>query len=793
MTLLYLSLSFVTGIYAGSAYPIPYDLIQGLTMVAAVFAAATVFLLRRRASQCVPQPIQAWASPLSLFLLCLLAMLLGAWRYQAAKPGIGPTDAANYVGVGQLRLNGLVTDDPDVRDTYTNLRVEVTRLEVGGRWLPVTGLVQVTVPRYPVVRYGDFLEITGRLEDAPVFEDFSYRDYLARQGVYAVMRHPRVTIVARHQGNIALSLIYALKQRAKEVIAAALTEPHAGLLMGILLGVKTALPKDLSRDLQMVGLTHIVVVSGFNLTIIAGAIQRALGKWLGPMGTFWASLAGIIAFTVMVGGSAAVVRAAIMVSLALLASTLGRQNDALNALGLAAAAMVAVSPTQLWDVGFQLSVAATAGLILISPLLEGWLRFLPDLLRPNLAVALAAQLATMPIILVNFQRVSLISPLANLAVLWAIPWLMLCGALVIGIGFFWTEGAFFAGWAAWVVSTYVVEAVHRLAAIPWASVAVPHLDWYVPLAYYLAIGAILGMQGQGASLRETAANLSHKAAKHWRPLLAGLALAVILLWTAIATLPSGLYHVYFLDVGQGDAILIRMPDGGKILVDGGPNPALLSAALGRLLPFWDRDIDLLVLTHPHDDHVLGQVEVLQRYRVQQVLEAGIPSGGPGYREWLRLVQEKGIPHRLAMAGQRIDLDHGGRLEVLHPTQPFLTGTNSDANNNSVVLRLVIGQVALLLPGDLEKAGQEALLGRYGQMAATVLKVPHHGAAGALDDEFLRAVRPVITVISVGENNFGHPAKETLEQLRGTQIYRTDERGTIEVITDGTGCEVRTER
>jgi len=423
----------------------------------------------------------------------------------------------------------------------------------------------------------------------------------------------------------------------------------------------------------------------------------------------------------------------------------------------------------------------------------------------------------MPIILVNFQRASLISPLANLAVLWAIPWLMLCGAVVIGVGLFWAEGAFWVGWVAWALSTYVAETVHWLAAIPWASVVVPHLDWYVPLTYYLAIGAILGMQGQGLSLQEMAASLRLRLARHWRPLLAGLTLVTILLWAAIATLPSGLYHVYFLDVGQGDAIFIRTPNGGKILVDGGPDPALLSASLGRLLPFWDRDIDLMVLTHPHDDHVLGQVEVLQRYRVQQVLEAGIPGGGPAlgnreeystgpalgnrdeyspgpaYAEWRRLVQEKGIPHRLALAGQQIDLGYGGHLEVLHPTQSPLTGTNADVNNNSVVLRLVIGQVRFLLPGDLEIAGQEALLRRGGSVAATVLKVPHHGAAAALSQEFLHAVRPLVAIISVGENRFGHPARETLEQLKGIQVYRTDERGTIEVITDGAGYEVRTEK
>ncbi len=270
-------------------------------------------------------------------------------------------------------------------------------------------------------------------------------------------------------------------------------------------------------------------------------------------------------------------------------------------------------------------------------------------------------------------------------------------------------------------------------------------------------------------------------------LVAGLVIVALLVWVAAFSLPDGRLHVTFLDVGQGDAIFIQAPQGQKILVDGGPSPTILLAALGRRMPFWDRTIDLVVLTHPHDDHVSGLIPVLERYQVKAFLDGGQEHPTPTYTHCLELVKEKGIPYRLPRAGMQIRLGKTLQIEVLHPQNELLSDTRSDVNNNSIVLRLVYGRISFLLPGDVEEAAEAVLLSHPENLASTVLKVPHHGSATSLNPRFLEAVRPQLAVIQVGaDNKFGQPDPTTLARLeeQGVKVLRTDQNGTVEVVSDG---------
>ena len=519
MTLLYLCLSCIAGVYLGSVLRIPTE----VALLAAILPAAVALLWWRQAG-------------VRTIALCGLALLAGLARYPAAVPPSTPQALAYYNGKGTLTVRAQVVEDPDVRDRLVYLKASASQVRLGENWQPVSGLLQVYVPLYPRYHYGDGLELLGRLEEPPVFEDFSYKDYLARQGIYSLMTRPRITLLSSNGGNPLLAAVYALKHRAQDVIAQALPEPHAGLLMGILLGVKAALPEDLKNDLSTLGLTHIVVVSGFNLTVIAGALQKGSSKLLSRRGSLLLGLIGIVLFTLMVGASAAVVRSAIMVSLAIIASALGRQSDALTSLALAAAVMVEVNPMILWDVGFQLSVAATIGLVVLSPILEGWLNRLPQAIKSNLAVAVAAQLMTVPIIAYNFHKVSLISPLANLFVLPVIPWMMLFGAIVVFVGFLAVPVASVIGWVVWLFSTYAVSVVHLLAGLPFAAVTTPPLAAYWSWVYYglLALAFYLAIR-RPASLRQSyqTAVATLRRLPTWA-IIGGLLIVALLVWAAVA-------------------------------------------------------------------------------------------------------------------------------------------------------------------------------------------------------------------------------------------------------------------
>ena len=278
----------------------------------------------------------------------------------------------------------------------------------------------------------------------------------------------------------------------------------------------------------------------------------------------------------------------------------------------------------------------------------------------------------------------------------------------------------------------------------------------------------------------------------WRPAIL-LILVAAVVWLAQRGLPDGRLHVFFLDVGQGDAILIQAPDGRQILVDGGPSPTALLNELGAALPFWDHSLDLVVLTHPDGDHITGLIPLLARYRVGQVLDVPQSDTSSWAKSWLASLKQAGVKRTHALRGMRLPV---GRLlvTVLNPGATPLTGTNSDDNNNAIVLRLDYGETSFLLTGDAEVEAEEAMLAAGLPLRADVLKIGHHGSNGSSSAAFLAAVQPQLAVIQVGaDNSFGHPHPAVLERLTGIEVLRTDQNGRIEVVSDGKQVKVKTER
>jgi competence protein ComEC len=264
-----------------------------------------------------------------------------------------------------------------------------------------------------------------------------------------------------------------------------------------------------------------------------------------------------------------------------------------------------------------------------------------------------------------------------------------------------------------------------------------------------------------------------------------LVIAILVLITG-ATLPDTKLHVSFLDVGQGDAILIQQGN-QQVLVDGGPTRQAINLELGKRMPFWDRTIELVILTHPDADHLTGLVEVLQRYRVEQIIYPDFSSDLPLYTEWQQIIKDKKINITPAQTGQQISLRYGVRIDVLNPTLPASFEAGSD--DNGVVARLNMGKTSFLLTADISWQAEFALIARRADIHCTVLKVAHHGSASSTTAEFLSVVKPQVAVISVGKDNkYGHPNPEVINRLETkigiNNIYRTDELGTVEFITNG---------
>ncbi len=517
-----------------------------------------------------------------------------------------------------------------------------------------------------------------------------------------------------------------------------------------------------------------------------------------------------------------------MASLFLTAELLGRQRTAITSLAFAAAIMVGINPQILWDASFQLSFLAMSGLIFLAPPLmtlgrkavtttigeNGPAVSLANITTDSFGVTLGAVIAVWPVVAHYFGIVSFVAPLATLLALPALPGIIVAGALAGLIGLVALPIAQAIGWLAWLFTSYMLLIVSGFASLPISSIEVDPFDPALILVYYPALAAAVWLGSSRKRLRERmskaktwlksgaskSTDLVSRLPKRW--VIPPLLVAAILVSVAAATMPDDELRVSFLDIGQGDAILIQRGN-QQVLVDGGPSPQAITLELGDKMPFWDRTIELVVLTHPHSDHITGLLEVLQRYKVEQVLYPDLDDldyQSSLYQEWLRLVEEKDIECTIAQAGQQIDLGEGITIKVLHPQTPLLTGTGSDINNNSVVLHLSMGRVSFLLAADIEWEAEFELIALRADLSGTVLKVGHSGSYTSTTPQFLAAANPQVAVISVGDNPFGHPSDEVLKKLEeklGTEnIYltydaKTDEHHTIEFITDGERLWVKT--
>ncbi|MCJ7763995.1 MAG: DNA internalization-related competence protein ComEC/Rec2 [Dehalococcoidales bacterium] len=805
MLLIYLGGAWIAGIFIGSQFDLP------LAFVFFGLVPLPMLLFRRH-----------WKRVL-LASLCLFIFFGGAFYFQSSLPADNESSLKFYNDTETVTIKGTVSQDPDVRDKTTRLRLSASEIGLDEGWHEVQGDVLLFVPRYPSYSYGNVLLVTGELETPPAFEGFDYADYLAHEGIYSTMLDPEAGALPGSQGFPPLEWLYSLRNEMSKTLAEVLPEPQASLAQGIVLGIRGNIPPALQDDFSQTGTAHLLAISGLHLSIVTGLMLSA-GIWLFGRRYYlyiWLALVVIWLYALITGMHAPVVRSAIMASVFLSAELLGRQRNSITALTFAAAIMVGVNPQVLSTASFQMSFLAMTGLIFIFPPLQNLGRRVVNnrlgrypalvptasLISDGFSVTLAAIIAVWPVVAYYFGVVSLVGLLATFLALPALPGIIALGVITGGMGLIALPIAQVGGWLVWLFLSYLLLVVNGFAALPLSHIKVG--STIVPLiwVYYTALALILWFAGNRqriSSFRskslaivkpvmDNTGSFFSRVPRKW--LILPLVLIVILVSTTIAVRPDDRLRVSFLNVGQGDAILIQKGS-QQILIDGGPSAQATTLELSDKIPFWDRTIELVVLTHPHDDHITGLVEVLNNYRVEQVLSPDIDCDLAIYDEWLRLIEERDIECTTACAGQRIEFD-GVVIEVLNPQNPLLSGTESDTDNNGVVLYVSLGEIGFLLTADIMWEGELELITQRAIPRSMVLKVSHHGSATSTTTRFLAVASPRIAVISVGaDNNFGHPNSEVMQrfedELGAEYIYRTDENGTIEFITDGERLWMKTE-
>jgi len=791
MPLFWLSLAFLCGILLASSLSLS---LLGWLLLALVAVLLYLPPISRRLSSWIPTRLTRLNQQIKLpsttfFPLVILFLSIGAIRYELDRPTIKPSFIAYYNDQSvEFIMDGILVEPPDMRDTYINLRLRLKQLHQVGdsQFIPVTGLLLARVSTSTSYSYGDCIRLQGHLETPPENEDFSYHDYLAHQGIYSYSPYPTSSLLQQGQGNPIYSALYGFRQHALDVVYSLYPDPEASLSAGILLGVQSGIPQKVQEAFRLTGTSHIIVISGFNITIIAALFtflfSRLLGRYKGAI----AAVIGIIFYTLLVGANAAVVRAAILGLLTLLGHLIGRRQAGLNSLTFVAGVMTIITPSVLWDVSFQLSFAATLGIMLYAEPFTQWFtnfatRFMPQDKADHLAgpvgeyflLTMAAQLTTLPLMIYYFKRISLTALIANPLILPAQPPLMVLGGLSVLAGMLIKPIGQLLAWAAWPFTAYTIRVVEWLAAVPHGSIPLGQVALPMILLFYVALLTITFFH---ARLISTAKRLTPAI-----PLLF-LGVATVLVWKTAFFAPDGRLHVTILDVGTGDAVLIQSPTGRYVLINGGSSTVRLSDALGRRLPPIIRPLDWLVVADIDNEDLSGITGNLERFTPTNVLWAGNNYGTRSAIDLWTELTNSSIPTSLMQLGQALDLGSGASLSIL----------STDARG--AVLLLDWEDFRLLLPMGMDFSALESLQGASALRDVSALMLAESGYAPLNPPEFISFLHPQLALLSVAPaDRTGIPSPETLEALQGYTLLRTDQNGWIELTTDGKQMWVEVER
>lgn len=779
MKLVVLALSWLLGMAAVALWQTPPWAVAAWLVLAAPVVTA---LLGRRA--------------LPWLALCAALALVAGFRFEGwfERETPGWTRALGR----EVTITGRINSEPDPGRVTVAYNVAVDQLSAGEQAYDGGGQVRISLNQYAEYLPGDRVVVRGEIESAPAFPGFDYRRHLAQRDVFATMLYPRVTAEGRAGASAWRRQLTELRLDLERSLSRALPEPQASLGAGVAFGRDGNLAEEVKENFRVTGLAHIVAVSGSNVTLVSAMTFLLFVPAIGRRRALAPAALTVLTYLAIAGFSASVVRAGVMALVFLLGEYVGRPQAGLAALGLAAIAMTAYQPATAQDVGFQLSLSATAGLIVFGP----WIRYgldtvlrragtgslIPPLATQVAALSLSATLATLPIIWVTFGRVSLVGPLANVVVQPIFAIAFWASAATAALGLMSDDAGWVAGLVAYYPLAFITWFAFSLAGVPFASVALPAGNGTGALIGYAVLSA-LGwpayrylVPGDEAGARAWA---HERVAKR-----IGFATAVMGLGVAVALVSlrpvggPGRLEVAFLDVGQGDAILVTTPKGSRILIDAGPSGRDLGQQLDAVLPHWERSIDALLITHPQEDHVGGAARLLDLYDVGEVFENGRRN-----RTATVFAYERGARDRRTLrTGEQLAWD-GVTFEVLWPDPAY---ESAELNNTSLVLLVSYGTTSFLLPGDIEASAQQSLF-QSTDVSADVLKVPHHGSQTNAE-RFLREVGAKVAVVSVGAgNNFGHPAQQVLDALSGAPLLRTDLHGRVTVTSDGTRVSVRRER
>lgn len=618
--------------------------------------------------------------------------------------------------------------------------------------------------------------------------EFDYREYLEGKNIYyEAFLEDAKDVIIHHRGASSISLLLLdMQDLISNHFHNYLTPRSAGILSALILGEKSEIEESTRNDFANTGVIHVLAVSGLHVGYVSLILITIFGLFRLPhqmqMGSV---IAGLLFYVGLTGAAPSVMRASIMASLMIVGGILERKSDILNLLASAAFIILVISPAQLDNIGFQLSFLAVLSIVTLFPIFKTVVSGLPisktgifgKILYPILdlfLVSLAAQLGTLAITIFYFNKIPIVSLMANLVV---VP---LIGVIVATGMSFLILGSLFPIlsrlWAATIEGAvdFMLWFVQMCAQVDWAYITMRSIQHFELILLLTGIFAITVMEYR-------------KVIRLW--------VILVLLWMGIQSWQSLLkpanLELVVLDVGQGDAILMHAPNGKTILIDTGLRFGGKDMGKDVIIPYlnyrnWP-EIDILVLTHPHNDHIGGAQSLIENIDVGKVLMPDIEYESYGYNVLCDIIHSKNIPTSPVFTGYLDSTLKPIYFRVTGPKRYDHSSRPSNINNTSIVIQLFYGESSVLLTGDGEENMEHEQLHLGRLLKSDLIKAPHHGSKTSSSQAYINLVEPQVCLISLGKKNkFRHPSKITLEKYikLGADVHRTDLEGAQVFRSDG---------
>jgi competence protein ComEC len=696
----------------------------------------------------------------------------------------------------EIVIKGVVNSEPDIRESKVIYVIETSEIKSGKSIYKMKGKILLTTLKDDlgqVFGYGNNIEINGQLSIPKGRRNpggFDYKNFLAKSGISATIfaSKDNIKVYEGIKQNVFINVGSNIRNGIINVINKSLPTDQAGLLNGMLIGYKAGLSKEVQGNFSDSGLSHIMAVSGMNVAFIVMPLVFLFKKfYIKQKIANSIIIVLLILFVFIAGFSPSVVRAVIMGIVILIGQMIRRESDVITSMSLAAIILLIYNPYTFFDIGFQLSFAATFSLVLFYKNIKGMLNFkyIPGFLADLLAVTLAAQIGVYPLIIYYFNKISVISVISNIIVVPMVEAITIIGFIMAAVGQVNIVFSQLIGYINCSFLTFILFISKNIINLPFAVIKVTTPSGGLVFSYYIVVLYFLWLKPKyKLKVRK----------KYYAAVLFVIAVIIII---RIAT-PKSL-EVVFIDVGQGDSELIRTASGKTVLIDGGgynstTNPDSNigdTTIIPFLLDYGVSKLDIVIATHGHEDHIQGLRPVLQSFNVGRLVLPDWPDETE-FNSLLDITKARRIPLSKCEAGDNIKLDDKTSLKVLYPVK----GTEeviSDLNEHSLVAKLIYKKISVLFTGDLDESVENVLIKGKADIKADVLKVPHHGSVYSTHQSFLDVVRPSAAVISVGKNTFGHPSPVVLDRLKsfGVKVFRTDQSGAIILRSDGNKIKIST--